>query len=1108
VRVHSLAVTGFGPFADTVRVDLDALSQDGLFLLCGPTGAGKTSLLDAIAFALYGRVPGARGQEKRLRSDHARAGVRTEVVCELTLRGERVRVTRRPEQIRPKARGTGTTKDQALLHVQRQVAGAWEPVSIRLDEGSDYLHGQVGLSAEQFWQVVLLPQGEFAEFLRAEPDQRAKVLETLFDSGRFADVETWLADHARSLATSQHSADQVVDRLVHRVEQAVRGLPSTEPGTEPGAETDLESGADLLAMPADQDPDLIRHYLVRQLSRARAQLELAGNEDEATLARLGAAETARDRGRQAVRAVERLLDVHRQADFLQLRSDDLVEQRVRLAAALAAEPLRPFLDAEAEAATRCCETADALADSYADLLGSDPDELRPVRLRPLDHCASGGGGSVRARSGSARSAAKCSAGVGSADPVSAPEELELVSVSVSGSVTAGPELRRWARILRAEVTRLADLESDQAVVDTDERRMAELVQAQTGRQASLDELVEISNRLPTALAALEARRDAARVDAAGVEHAAGALRSARVRVEAATRAKGLTKLIRIAEADEVEAQRSALQAKADWLVLRETRLAGIAAELAGQLADGQGCPVCGSAEHPAPAEQAESAVTAADERAAAQRHEALEEAGRSAAARLIELRGEFDVCCSVTSGASASAIGKELTTAIEADALAREAAQQLPTLIREHSDLVNGQDELRAQLSALGQAQTEDRLATQALHATLARNRRRLDLARGHDASLTARRERLIALAEAADAVELAWSAHTSALAAAASARTRLGDRLRRSDFDTPDAAAAAFLDDDSRQALDSAIRDHDDERTGVTADLVSATEAFGAAWTELSLPWPSGLGSSRTLQTRDVDKLVQRVRDTRDRLDHQQRDAVQARDQAVAALSRARGISSQLEELQVLLDQALAECEPLRAASDQAASLAALTVGGGANTMKMRLRSYVLAARLEQVAAAATARLRQMSSGRYGFVHSDDLRGGNRRSGLSVDILDSYTGTQRPTKTLSGGESFMAALALALGLADVVTAESGGIALDTLFVDEGFGSLDPESLDAVMTVLDELRQGGRVVGIVSHVEELRTRVPMQLQIRTSSHGSTLDQNTMPAGPGAVRLAG
>ncbi|CAB4933595.1 unannotated protein [freshwater metagenome] len=106
--------------------------------------------------------------------------------------------------------------------------------------------------------------------------------------------------------------------------------------------------------------------------------------------------------------------------------------------------------------------------------------------------------------------------------------------------------------------------------------------------------------------------------------------------------------------------------------------------------------------------------------------------------------------------------------------------------------------------------------------------------------------------------------------------------------------------------------------------------------------------------------------------------------------------------------------------------------------------------------------------------------------------MLDEYTGQQRPTKTLSGGESFMASLALALGLADVVTAESGGVQIDTLFVDEGFGSLDPQALDAVMSVLDELRRGGRTVGVVSHVEELRTRIPSRIEIVTGRGGSRL----------------
>ncbi|WP_155858889.1 AAA family ATPase, partial [Candidatus Blastococcus massiliensis] len=193
MRVHQLALTAFGPFASRVDVDLDDVGRDGLFLLWGPTGAGKTTLLDAIVFALYGTVPGARGEEKRLRSDHAPDDLRTEVELELTLGGERLRVTRRPEQQRPKRRGEGWTTEQARLTLQRWFGEGWEPVSTRIDEGSEYLRTRLGLSAEQFCQVVLLPQGDFARFLRAEPEDRGRLLRTLFDVGRFARVEDWLA---------------------------------------------------------------------------------------------------------------------------------------------------------------------------------------------------------------------------------------------------------------------------------------------------------------------------------------------------------------------------------------------------------------------------------------------------------------------------------------------------------------------------------------------------------------------------------------------------------------------------------------------------------------------------------------------------------------------------------------------------------------------------------------------------------------------------------------------------------------------------------------------------------------------------------------------------
>ena len=158
-----------------------------------------------------------------------------------------------------------------------------------------------------------------------------------------------------------------------------------------------------------------------------------------------------------------------------------------------------------------------------------------------------------------------------------------------------------------------------------------------------------------------------------------------------------------------------------------------------------------------------------------------------------------------------------------------------------------------------------------------------------------------------------------------------------------------------------------------------------------------------------------------------------------------------------------------------------------------MALSAYVLAARLEEVADAASHRLRAMSQGRYTLMHSDS-RAGNGRSGLRLVVRDAWTGQDRDTATLSGGETFLASLALALGLAEVVTASAGGAPLEALFIDEGFGTLDEDTLDEVLDVLDGLREGGRLVGIVSHVPHLRDRIPSQLRVRKGSAGSSLAQ--------------
>lgn len=174
-----------------------------------------------------------------------------------------------------------------------------------------------------------------------------------------------------------------------------------------------------------------------------------------------------------------------------------------------------------------------------------------------------------------------------------------------------------------------------------------------------------------------------------------------------------------------------------------------------------------------------------------------------------------------------------------------------------------------------------------------------------------------------------------------------------------------------------------------------------------------------------------------------------------------------------------------------QVRELAELVAGKGSNTRRIRLETYVLAARLEQIIVSANLRLETMTTGRYRLELDDAKQYRDVETGLGLSIRDSHTGLARATYSLSGGETFLASLALALGLAEVVSNQAGGIALDTLFVDEGFGSLDSETLDIAMTTLDGLRAGGRTVGLISHVDSMREQIPAKLRITVEPGGGS-----------------
>ncbi|AQZ60471.1 Exonuclease SbcC [[Actinomadura] parvosata subsp. kistnae] len=1256
MRPHRLTLTAFGSFPGTETVDFDALSQAGLFLVHGPTGAGKTTILDALCFALYGQVPGQRNSARSLRCDHAPPTVGPSVTLEVTIRGRLLRIQRSPAWLRPKLRGSGTTEEKSKVVLSEWQAGDWHGLTTRLDEAGDLVGGLLGMNADQFCQVAMLPQGDFARFLRADGDERSKLLERLFTVKIFTAAEAWLAEHRKLAWREVQGLRQEVDFAVQRVEEAAGDdLPllltttasaSAAPATEAPTPDVSDAPAPAPAVPdapasaapvsgasapgGEAAPPALFDLPAVSQDVAEAEAEVPTPEND-PLRWAGAL-------LDAARAVVRRADEEHVAAGHELRA---ARARFERAAALADRQRR-----HAEALT-LRRTLDERADERADLQAILDDAARADRVLPLITAA-------RQRAEAATKARTLAAdALARARPLlpsttSTPHQSQDRGWEPSVAELAALERRR-----QDEIARLSELLTEEArlsVVRRDllrvEQELAELVRADeevAARLAVLPGLIEQAEaglaeaRVDAArIPAVQAVRDAAvhlieidrelaglavelealaqreaevaaadaelpdrladasaalaevRAQAAAIPAAAASLDAARAALEATHRREALAAELEAAVAAHQVLVDQAQASRERWLDLRQARLDGMAAELARDLSDGQPCAVCGSEHHPQPASPAPSAPSADDERAAESAHEAASaerEAAERALASLesrhadaVEATGGLDVAVAeervelaedevarlqavadrepalaaalerveaerervrdqsrelaealaahrahhrhlesertrlatqlaqtTTSGALAILPGAPTTAAADRAAAGvdgDEAALVTPEAVAPEAGEVDGERVLavverelrrleasagrertlagqvdglrreRQELEERGRQVTARLAAGRTRHEELSgdagRLSARLDAARGDDATLAARLSRLN------DEAELLREA-LEATQAAVAAREELDRAGRTAEQAAAEAgfgdvreAEAAYRSVAERERKAELLRRLDDEHAAVSGVLADPELVAAAAEPAPDL---AAIGAERDELERAYTRLAS------------------ARDRAEARVRR-------LEELYGELAERIERWRPAAERHRLAERMAALASGtSNDNQWSMSLSSFVLGERLRQVVAAANERLDHMSGGRYLLRHDLRKTAGSRAragGGLGLRVADGWTGVDRDPATLSGGESFITSLALALGLADVVTAEAGGAELGTLFVDEGFGTLDEDTLDGVLDILDGLRDGGRAVGIVSHVAELRSRITAQLKVTKTRTGSTL----------------
>jgi DNA repair protein SbcC/Rad50 len=1003
MRIHRLEIQAFGPFAGRGTIDFDELSSQGLFLLNGPTGAGKTSILDAVCFALYGSVPGARQQGKRLRSDHAAPDAVPEVVCEFSARSRRFEVTRSPQWERPSSRSRkGAVTEKALTLLREKVDGVWIPKTWRNDEAGSELLAILGMSLEQFTKVVLLPQGDFAAFLRADAKDRRPLLQRLFNTERFETVEQLLADEASKARAAYEAAGAGIGQLRSRaLEEAQRHLPGEE-------------------LPSEELPgeDLIR-VLEGALADKAAAVQAAVDDGRQQVQRLQDAIGAQERAladAAELAAMEKLAAAHRAG----------APAYAELAATLEAHRAAELLAAPIRHRDQAARAVEQAAKEFLE----SSDAAQAHRLYP--HFAAD-----------------------RPEPDRAGKEL-LDGISRHLSDVLGraramlPEAERLAEAKEARQRKDQDLAALQAELQEAEKQQRTAEQEQALLQSQLESL----ERQPQDPALLAERVDQAR----HIREAATAYVDCGRRTEAARRVRDL-------------AQAEQLDLKLGWLQLLERRLEQSAAELAERLTAGDPCPVCGGTEHPAPAEpDGDGLVTREQEGQARRLHSEAE--ARFAAAQQ---------SCSILEQELSVLASRGGTTPLqEAEDALRAAEERLDAALAERRRIESLQDKLQDNARQLQTLQ--QRLATKAVERASAESElsaactrieeleRRLAEVLPEGGRLEYRVAELSLLERLVSSCAQLLVQLDHASLALERAEEELAAAVAGSEFGAEEEARVALLDQAALADLTQRRKAYEEtgQRLRLLAESAAVIRAQEAAGKGVALPNAEDVEAARA----DVQAREEEIR----------RRAVRT--------GMVKAAQEQLADYRIRLHDQLARLKPVEERFELVRSVADTVRGLGDNDRKMTLATYVLAARLEQIAAAASERLNAMTDGRYTLVH-DDSKSGNKKSGLGLHVSDEWTGLRRDTATLSGGESFMASLALALGLADVVQAESGGIDIETLFVDEGFGSLDEQSLEQVMDALEGLRDGGRVVGLVSHVAEMKQRIGAQLQVTKGRHGST-----------------
>lgn len=1032
MRILRLTMDAVGPFPGHEVIDFEAFSDAGRFLLSGPTGAGKSTIIDAIVFALYGKVSGGRdSSDSRIRSRYASEQAKTEVELIFSTSSGNYKVRRQPAYERVKKNGKGVTKQNAkawLFKLDEQLREVSEPLTKTSDVGTEITR-IVGLSREQFTQTVVLPQGKFAQFLRSTSKDRQDLLQELFGTAIFEDLQLDLVERARKVKKNQEALDATLRANLGVLASLLDEAPQLDPARclvyEPVPEVDcefnpLETAWDSRFKPLtpwlehnqrcanlevsalrEQEDKLRSDFAYQRDLAARQERYLALTKEHEQLVAQGPAQRQRLAQIQALQALSDLKPWHEQ--LKQAQDQQAVAQR-QLSQALALEQL-------------------------------ESDERAQAVLQPLDYRG--------------------------AQALSVQLTAQVAALNPQVELEAGLAGRR-----RDLQTKTQAHESANAKLAQGRERENQLPTQIASKQELLEQLNEQAATLPTAQLAQE--------------QAAQTLKLAKAHEQLVEDQQQALKLQQLVALELKQASQRHKHMLEQWL--NQSAL-----NLAQNLVAGEPCPVCGSTEHPAPATQGGENISQEQLDQALEKVNEVQGELSQASKRVTKLAAQLEAQPCQLSPAQAREQLQEAKAALAAAKQASEQARSCKTHITE----------LNAQLEAL-------RADNQTAQARLAGDAKEIQLL-GEKIDADAASLSCEGFESVAAKVE-----YLSQLAAGLEQLAKAGqelDQCKKRAQQAADSFAAqwahaseSFADHSAKPAAPAPTDPAETEPTQDTSvanvqdGYAQACQDFAgldlAALKATSASYEKSLSINQAAlaELEGIELTPPPIEQTQAQLEQAQAKTQACQTYASTWQAFAGQVNAQLAKLNELLARR-------SKASDKDAQLLALaSAANGDNQARLTLSAWVLQAHFRQVLVFANERLGVIGAGRYELINVDseeDTR--QQKQGLGLAVVDHLSGTTRSPRTLSGGESFYVSLALALALADVVATQNGGIEMNTLFIDEGFGSLDEGTLAEVMDVLSALHSGGRVVGIVSHVSELKRAIPAAVEVRPLlGGGSTL----------------